>query len=178
MPTRGLTSGELQILDFVFSDTVDFERHEITTNDKNIGGADNSVTYSDTPHYSHQIWCADFSDPKADTWVFVHEFGHVWQYYYDVKPINGWIYGAIKYGRDYAEKMYPYDLTQYKRFKSYNIEQQASIVADFWAVSFSRPALHCLKPKSPKDFRLLVLDDAGSKRRETSLALKLIAASL
>jgi hypothetical protein len=29
MPTRGLTSGELQILDFVFSDTVDFERHEI-----------------------------------------------------------------------------------------------------------------------------------------------------
>jgi hypothetical protein len=67
MPTRGLTSGELQILDFVFSDTVDFERHEITTNDKNIGGA------------------------------------------------------------------------------------EASIVADFWAVSFSRPALHCLKPKSPRD---------------------------
>ena len=81
MPTRGLTSGELQILDFVFSDTIDFERHEITTNDKNIGGADNSVTYSDTPHYSHQIWCADFSDPNANTWVFVHEFGHVWQYY-------------------------------------------------------------------------------------------------
>ena len=44
MPTRGLTRGELQILDFVFSDTIDFERHEITTNDKNIGGADNSVT--------------------------------------------------------------------------------------------------------------------------------------
>ena len=151
MPTRGLTSGELQILDFVFSDTIDFEQHEITTNDKNIGGADNSVTYSDTPHYSHQIWCADFSDPNADTWVFVHEFGHVWQYYYGVKPINGWIYGAIKYGRDYADKMYPYDLTQFKRFKSYNIEQQASIVADYWAVSVSKPALHCLKPKSPKD---------------------------
>ena len=67
MPTRGLTSGELQILDFVFYDTIDFERHEITTNDKNVGGADNSVTYSDTPHYSHQIWCVDFSDPNADT---------------------------------------------------------------------------------------------------------------
>jgi hypothetical protein len=91
------------------------------------------------------------SDPNANTWVFVHEFGHVWQYYYGVKPINGWIYGAIKYGHDYAEKMYPYDLTQYKRFKSYNIEQQASIVADYWAVSFSRPARHCLKPKSPTD---------------------------
>jgi hypothetical protein len=151
MPTRGLTSGELQILDFVFYDTIDFERHEITTNDKNIGGADNSVTYSDTPHYSHQIWCADFSDPNADTWVFVHEFGHVWQYYYGVKPINGWIYGAIKYGRDYVDKMYPYDLTRYQRFKDYNIEQQASIVADYWAVSFSRPARHCLKPKSPTD---------------------------
>jgi hypothetical protein len=135
MPTRGLTSGELQILDFVFYDTIDFERHEITTNDQNIGGADNSVTYSDTPHYSHQIWCADFSDPNADTWVFVHEFGRVWQYYYGVKPINGWIYGAIKYGRDYVDKMYPYDLTLYKRFKDYDIEQQASIVADYWAVS-------------------------------------------
>ena len=44
MPTRGLTSGELQILDFVFSDTVDFERHEITTNDKNIGGAETTAS--------------------------------------------------------------------------------------------------------------------------------------
>ena len=41
MPTRGLTSGELQILDFVFYDAIDFEQHEITTNDQNIGGADN-----------------------------------------------------------------------------------------------------------------------------------------
>jgi hypothetical protein len=68
-----------------------------------------------------------------------------------VKPINGWIYGAIKYGRDYVDKMYPYDLTRYKRFKDYNIEQQASIVADYWAVNNSKPALHCLKPRSPKD---------------------------
>src|SRR5258708_38570133 len=98
MPTRGLTRGELQILDFVVSDTIDFERHEITTNDKNVGGADNSVTYSDKPHYSHQIWCPDFSDTKADTWVFVHEFRHVWQYYYGVTPIHGCIDAAINFG--------------------------------------------------------------------------------
>ena len=48
MPTRGLTRGELAILDFVFYDTIDFERHEITTNDENVGGRDNSVTYGDT----------------------------------------------------------------------------------------------------------------------------------
>jgi hypothetical protein len=150
MPTRGLTLGELQVLDFVFSDTVDFERHEITTNDANIGGVDNSVTYGDTPHYSNHIWCADFSAPGAETWIFVHEFGHVWQYYYGVKPINGWIYGVIKHGSDY-EKNYPYDLTSSTRFKDYNIEQQASIVADYWAVSNSKPARHCVNPRSPQD---------------------------
>jgi hypothetical protein len=63
-----------------------------------------------------------------------------WQFYYGVKQVNGWIYRAIKYSRDYVYKMYPYDdLTQFKRFKSYNIEQQASIVADYWAVSASKP---------------------------------------
>jgi hypothetical protein len=35
-----------------------------------------------------------------------------------------------------------------------------------------------LETEVTERFRLLVLDDAGSKRRETSLALKLIAASL
>jgi hypothetical protein len=43
MPTRGLTTGELQILDFVFYDTIDFEQHEITTNDQ-ISAAETIVS--------------------------------------------------------------------------------------------------------------------------------------
>jgi hypothetical protein len=55
MPTRSLTEGEKKILRFVFGETLFYNTQKITTNDKNRGGADNSITYTDTPHYSNQI---------------------------------------------------------------------------------------------------------------------------
>ena len=44
MPTRGLTIGEREILKFVFGDTL-IPYPQITTNDANRGGEDNSITY-------------------------------------------------------------------------------------------------------------------------------------
>jgi hypothetical protein len=149
MPTRHLTVGEIQILRFVFGYTLPFEKQEITTNDANRGGADNSITYTDTPHYSNQIWCADFSAPSAETWTFVHEFGHVWQYRYGTKPISGFLQNVMVHPVDYGLN-YPYDLTKSDDFYDYNIEQEASIVADYWAVSVGKSAVYCTNPKPPK----------------------------
>lgn len=149
MPTRSLTEGEKKILRFVFGETLFYNTQKITTNDKNRGGADNSITYTDTPHYSNQIWCADFSVNNADTWTFVHEFGHVWQYKYGTSPISGWLENVVRHPRDYGLN-YPYDLMKSTDFYDYNIEQQASIVADYWAVSVSKKAIYCTNPKPPQ----------------------------
>ncbi len=109
MPTRSLTEGEKKILRFVFGETLAYNTQRITTNDANRGGANNSITYNDIPHYSNQIWCVDFSANSADTWTFVHEFGHVWQYKYATPPINGWIENVMRHPVNYGLN-YPYDL--------------------------------------------------------------------
>jgi len=148
MPTRGLTAGERAILKFVFGDTlIQFAR--ISTNDANRGGEDNSITYTDIPHYSKKIWCADFSAPGASTWTFVHEFGHVWQFRYGTPPISGWLQNVMRHPVDYSLNYY-YDLMKSDDFYDYNIEQQASIVADYWAVSVSKLAEYCTNPRPPK----------------------------
>jgi len=149
MPTRGLTIGEKKILKFVFGDTLRYETQKITTNDANRGCVNNSITYRDIPHYSTQIWRPDFSVLTADTWTFVHEFGHVWQYKYATPPMNGFLENVMRHPFDY-DLNYPYDLMKSTDFYDYNIEQQASIVADYWAVSVQYRAQYCTNPKSPQ----------------------------
>jgi hypothetical protein len=149
MPTRSLTIGEKKILKFVFGDTLWYETQKITTNDANRGGVNNSITYRDIPHYSTQIWCPDFSVATAETWTFVHEFGHVWQYKYATPPMYGFLENVMRHPINY-DLNYPYDMMKSDDFYDYNIEQQASIVADYWAVSMSQRAQYCTNPKSPQ----------------------------
>jgi hypothetical protein len=148
MPTRSLTPGEIAVLQSVFSNTLPYDTQEITTNDAHMGGADNSITYSGTPHYSNGIWCVDFSSRGEATWTFVHEFGHVWQSIYGTAPIIGWLGGVFRHPIDYGLN-YSYDLRDHSSFWAYNIEQQASIVADYWAVSNGRSDKYCTNPLSP-----------------------------
>ena len=146
MPERSLTNGEIAILRSVFANTLPYDTQLITTNDANMGGASNSITYSSEPHYSNQIWCADFSASGADTWTFVHEFGHVWQSLYGTPPVLGWLSNLVFRDAVDYDKNYYYDLTKSSDFWDYNIEQQASIVADFWAVSNSQNASKYCQP--------------------------------
>ena len=46
-------------------------------------------------------------------------------------------------------KAYPYDLTTSTNFMDYNIEQQASICADYWAVLQPTDTRFCSNPPSP-----------------------------
>ena len=149
MPTRGLVAGEKALLRTVFAETLPYDTQQITTNDANLGGPDNSVTMSGTPHYSNQIWCYDFSVDGEYTWVFVHEFGHVWQSIYGTPPILGWLACVLTHPRDYGLN-YPYDLTTSGNFFDYNIEQQASMCADYWEVLNSGPTRYCTNPSSPQ----------------------------
>lgn len=168
MPTRGLTGGERKILKFVFGETLN-QYTLITTNDANRGGEDNSITYSNMPHYSKKIWCPDFSVLNAATWTFVHEFGHVWQYRYATHPISGWIQNVMRHPRNY-ELNYYYDLMKSDDFYDYNIEQQASMVADYWAVSVSYRAQYCRNPSAPQpsdyyDFIYQVQNPTGPTKK-------------
>ena len=84
----------------------------------NVGGAENSITYSGTPHFATSLWCYDFSVDGEAHWIFIHEFGHVWQSIYGTPPMLGFIANVVNNPDGYG-KAYPYDLTT---STNYNLE--------------------------------------------------------
>jgi hypothetical protein len=71
--------------------------------------------------------------PRTIQWVFVHEIAHVWQWGHSIYPVNAAVGLFLQNVADYT-KAYPYDLAPGNNLSDFNIEQQASIVADYWAL--------------------------------------------
>lgn len=131
---RPLTNFEIQMLMPIFKNTLRYGSIVCTTNDANIGGAGNSITPAGVPHFSKFVYCPDFSNTTADNqWVFVHEMAHVWQWGHGIYPVNAAVGLFLQNVADYT-KAYPYDLASGNNLSDFNIEQQASIVADYWAL--------------------------------------------
>jgi hypothetical protein len=59
---------------------------------------------------------------------------HAWQWQHGRYPVYEGLGALITTGGKY-EKAYPYDLTSGKSFDDYNLEQQGSIVADYWGLT-------------------------------------------
>jgi hypothetical protein len=148
MPKRGLTCGELTLLQNVYGlNTLPLINQQISTNDGNWGGAGNSITPRGTPYYSNQIFVSDFSAVNVAStsrdsnsllnsdkvWTFVHEFGHVWQFLYGPPPWVAFLLNP-QYWANYPAA-YPYNLNTSPSLFNFNIEQAASIIADYWALS-------------------------------------------
>jgi hypothetical protein len=67
----------------------------------------------------------DYSlERPADQHFFIHEMGHVYQYQHGMMVR---LRGIVSFATDYA-----YDLSKDKYLNDYNMEQQASIIADFY----------------------------------------------
>ena len=152
---RHLTTGEIGLIQPVFKDTLRYESIRCDINKANIGGVKNSLTPAGTAHFSKLIYCEDFSSKDTDPgaqWVFVHEMTHAWQWQHGRYPLNEAIGAFIVNGFDY-DQAYPYDLTSGNALDDYNLEQQASIVADYWALKTGM-----LRPKRNRN-KQATLDD-------------------
>jgi hypothetical protein len=131
---RRITEGEFKLLQPVFRDTLPYSRILCYTM---AGGI--SITPTGNPYFARAIYFDDFSNipdsvgsnkKAAAQWTFVHELTHVWQYYHGINVLRKAICVANLPG-PYAEA-YKYHLAKRQPFLSYNIEQQAAIVADYW----------------------------------------------
>jgi hypothetical protein len=138
---RGITGGERTLLRSVFEETLPYESLVVDANTANRGGVTNSITPVDIPYFSTTIWCADFSAPTVsvdDRGIFIHEFTHVWQSYHGITKISA-IGLWVRYRGDYDPLAYRYDLSDSDDFRDYNIEQQASIIEDWWYLTVHQP---------------------------------------
>lgn len=130
---RNLSSGEIAILGPIFGSTLRYQSIKCDVNSADVGGPSNSITPAGVAYFSRHLYNNDFSGEAPDyKWVFVHEMAHVWQWQHGIYPVWAAVGAFIENLGNYA-KAYSYQIEKGKPFREYNLEQQAAIVADYWA---------------------------------------------
>ena len=133
MSLRRMTSGELTLARSIFENTIDYNKVWIH-NEKYLPGQGErtAMTPNGEMYYPDAVYSSDFSSQSMPgeretvagaSHLFIHEMMHVWQYQkgYAVK-----LRGLFSWAANYH-----YDLNL-QSIASYSMEQQASIVADYW----------------------------------------------
>jgi hypothetical protein len=138
---RYLTANEKALLKPIFGGTLPYNEIWVGQNSSKWGGRLNSITLGTVPNFALAIYNLDFSGTSYHhRAVFVHELTHVWQTYHGMSNIWCGIKLWMKYS-DYNDS-YAYDLADETLLTDFNMEQQASIVADYWLATQGQGPLH------------------------------------
>lgn len=150
---RPMTTGEIAMCRLIFKDAIDYGRVKIHKGAFMPGAGDNAMTPFGEPHFpvkkdaigQDKTYQEDFSkakDPDLKVW-FIHEMAHVWQYQlgYSVAwaglkigAKGGYRRGLAAYQYDYSEDPFT------KQLSNFNMEQQAVIIANYFAIHFLKYA--------------------------------------
>lgn len=128
--TRGLTQDEIRMGWQIFGSSLDYSRIRVTrTNDTRNKGFHGKIRminrlYSD--NYGRET---DLEKRR----IFMHEMAHIWQEQSGVSIIGSAIGLFFQNGGDY-NKAYNYNMHDIYNFRSLNIEQQASIIEDYFVL--------------------------------------------
>jgi hypothetical protein len=126
---RNLTNGEIAIIKPIFKNTLLYNSIKCDINHLNLGGVDNSIAPTSVVYFSRNWYKNDFSKQHFNRkWLFVNEMTHVWQWYH-----------RLYTGLPRAGFSYDYEIEKGRPLRRYSIEQQAAIVADYWAVTAHFP---------------------------------------
>ncbi|WP_249226346.1 type IV secretion protein Rhs [Entomohabitans teleogrylli] len=125
---RLLTTGEIRLSRSVFGNSIKYNQVWVHCDSYFPFGLQNPK-YAMAPNgelwFREELYRSDFSLASInEQHTFIHEMAHVWQRY------NGmWVRvrGLFSWAADYK-----YRLDGKKLLKDYSMEQQASIIADYW----------------------------------------------
>ena len=135
MASRPLTSGEIKLARSVFGDSIDYGTVRVSP--EKFGGMDflpeGTAMAPNGNLFMPGCYCNDYSAKDFHTQsLFIHEMTHVWQYQNKVlAPIVEAAKLNVKYKFNY-NAAYAYALDAKKDLLDYNMEQQASIVQDYF----------------------------------------------
>ena len=136
MSGRPLTSGEERTAREVYGNSVVYSDVKVHHGKAYFFQEDNSgMTPAGEIYITGDAYHDDYSRENAETQsFFVHEVGHVWQYQNKILSVRTAAIGElISHGFNY-KKSYPYLLDASKTLTDYDIEQQASILEDYFRV--------------------------------------------
>jgi len=132
-PNRPLTTGEIAMLEPIFKDSLDYKAVRVINNAFPFQPENVYMTPRGHVYAPGALWEDDFSRGRRRA-VFVHEMAHVWQYVNGLDLIGQSLIEFTKSRGDY-EKAYAYELDAARDLTDYGIEQQASIVEDYFMVT-------------------------------------------
>jgi hypothetical protein len=125
---RKLTVGEQTYASSIFGVAIDYAR-VLVHNEKYIffQPSDTAMTPNGEIYFPAPSYKADFSTSIPDAGWIIHELTHVWQYQHGVNVrVQGMLHRTYEYG-DLSGKG--------SAFTSFYIEQQASIVEDYFYIT-------------------------------------------
>ena len=126
-PIRLLTPGEVALATRIFGGSIRYS-------DVRVHGiayiffqpADTAMTPNGEIYFPKQVYKEDFSTNVSDAGWILHELTHVWQYQHGV-----WVKVLAPFSRNYRYG----SLASRPSYSSFNIEQQAAIVEDYYRVT-------------------------------------------
>lgn len=154
---RALTEGERAMLQPLFGASLDLDLvHVVQDKYVPFQGDDTYMTPENDIYAPGALYLSDFSPPMIEPYTastLVHEATHAWQHQSGLDLVAA---GAITFaatGGDY-QAAYPYTLDRDKDLLDYNVEQQASIVEDWWLLTQRQtvPYSLILDPTVPPDW--------------------------
>lgn len=141
-PNRALTGGEVALLRPIFRDGIDYAKVRVIDNSFPLQPENVYMTPRGHVYAPGRLFRKDFSD--ADAYiraVFVHEMTHVWQHANGMDLVGQSVVEFTKHRGAY-EKAYPYELAQDRDLVDYGMEQQASIVEDYYLITVVKDHPH------------------------------------
>ncbi|OYP01166.1 hypothetical protein [Serratia marcescens] len=132
---RKLTVGEIGVAQIIFKNAIDYSRVSVHNAGYFPFGLQNdntAVTPNGEIYFTPKNFREDYSRESAgfQHW-FIHEMAHVWQYQ---MKMNVLLRGTMSWAATYE-----YSLPNYNTLADYGMEQQASILADYFLlIRFSR----------------------------------------
>ena len=138
-PNRALTSGEIAMLKPIFRDGIDYAKVRVINNSFALQPKNVYMTPRGHVYAPDDLWQEDFSAVPHVRSVFVHEMTHVWQHANGMDLVEQGVIEFTKNRGDY-EKAYPYELESGRDLVDYGMEQQASIVEDYFSITVDHEA--------------------------------------
>ncbi len=151
MVSRPLTKGEAALAKTVFGDSIDYGA--VTISDGKFAGfhPEGTAMAPNGNLYMYGCYADDYSHlTTRGQSLFIHEMTHVWQYQNKIlAPIAEAVKLNLKHKFNYRAA-YDYTLEPGKDLTDYNMEQQASIVQDHFALKHKAGSEYwsnCLNPE-------------------------------
>lgn len=140
---RALTTGEKNLAREMFGNSIDYDKVRIY--DKKwafFQGKRVAMTPNGKIYFAPDVHEKDFSlASDGSKHFFIHEMTHVWQYQNGQAVLaragTSQILVELPSRIGLGNGAYPYELDVRKNLLDYGVEQQASIVADYWAMKKS-----------------------------------------